>query len=698
MGATVARATPSQTELRADIAGAERRIKVFVSYSRADKAFASDLVLGLAACGFAPYIDRQDIAPGEDWERRLAGLIAEADSIVYIVSPDSLASKNCAIELQQGLELRKRILPVVWRPIDDALASPDLKRLNYIFFSGEGRTFAAGLNELAEALRTDIDWIREHTRLAELAGRWAARGQGADLLLRGGDIDAALTWQAGKPLTAPAITDDQADFIKASTDARAEAERRAKRARAGVLTAVSAAAVVFAGLAATAGWQWYSTEQQRAAKEVARREAMEARSVAEIERDNAKSANLRLGADVWLRTAPSDTGYYVVDSGWYPVVANYSGAIARVTREGGGHKPWLQTGFIIDGGLIHPRYKDEPLLVLYADQPTVARPLKWQPSRTPQDTLPPFDPESTQVWQPPTTPDDTTTANAPATPRIEEPRDTVPAMSDVDQKIFEQQQRDAAALKRQQERDAAAALAAGQPPAQTTLPTPVRTSTGATRPPGVAPRSPDDTLTADDPKLVQRFELSGQESQEPEVISVVFPALKPKDAPPDTPDVVLTASEMVWRTPVHLGGEEPFQIWRLSAPPPFGWRAIARKDIDCEAFGPLSGERTVAMLSIALPAENGPAPNALALNISQLLTRDIAQSITYTHSTNRASGGSPVFDLARETVFAVHVSSSPNLTGPRKGLRTGEGYSLRHLLDMARSSIKDAQLGPVCGE
>jgi TIR domain len=54
--------------------GTETRIKVFISYSRADKAFASELVLGLAACGFAPYIDRQDIAPGEDWERRLAGL------------------------------------------------------------------------------------------------------------------------------------------------------------------------------------------------------------------------------------------------------------------------------------------------------------------------------------------------------------------------------------------------------------------------------------------------------------------------------------------------------------------------------------------------------------------------------------------------------------------------------------------------
>ncbi len=166
------------------IQGVETRIKVFVSYSRADKAFANDLVLGLAACGFAPYIDRQDIAPGEDWEKRLEGLISEADSIVYVVSPDSLASENCAQELRQGLELRKRILPVVWRTVDDAAAPPEMKRLNYIFFSGEGRSFAAGLADLATALRTDIDWIREHTRLAELSGRWAARS--GHTLLRAG--------------------------------------------------------------------------------------------------------------------------------------------------------------------------------------------------------------------------------------------------------------------------------------------------------------------------------------------------------------------------------------------------------------------------------------------------------------------------------------------------------------------------------
>lgn len=625
-----------------DASGTETRIKVFISYSRADKAFASELVLGLAACGFAPYIDRQDIAPGEEWEKRLAGLISEADSIAYIVSPDSLASENCAIELRQAIELRKRILPVVWRPFDDAQAPPEMKRLNYIFFSGEGRTFAAGLSELASALRTDIAWIREHTRLADLAGRWAARGRGGEMLLRGDDIDTANQWLADKPITAPPITDDQADFIKASADARAEAERKRKRARAGLLSAVSAAAVVFAGLAAVAGWQW------TVAREGEQR-VTEAYGELDGAMQDVRSANLRLGAEVWLRTAPSDTGYYVVDSGWYPVAANYSGAIARVTRAGGGHATWMQTGFIIDGGLISPRFANEPLLVLYAENATLpARPLVWR--------------------QPPTTPDD-----------------TLPADSGEDRKIVAIREQEEEERRQEEERRR---LAAGQQVAPTTGMVPVETprTIASPRPVGAAPTSPSDTLAVDDPDLVQRIIDAEDVQQGSETITVQFPVLG--DAPP------LTASELVWRTPAHLGGEAPFQIWRLKGALPFGFRVIGADDVDCQGFEMTPRARTVAMLGIAIPAEGGPSPQALALNISELLDRTTAQAIHYTHSTNRASGGAPVFDLSTGDVFAIHISSAPDPDRP--GFRRGEGYSFRHLLDMARSGVKDSRLGPVC--
>ncbi|MEQ1610433.1 MAG: toll/interleukin-1 receptor domain-containing protein [Hyphomonadaceae bacterium] len=341
----------------------ETRIKIFVSYSRADKAFASDLVLGLAACGFAPYIDRQDIAAGEDWEKRLAGLISEADSIVYVISPDSLKSENCAEEFRQALALRKRILPVVWRPVDDAAAPAEMKRLNYILFTGEGRTFAAGLADLAAAVRTDIDWIREHTRLAELSRRWSARSRAPALLLRGDDIDAARNWMTDKPISAAAVTDEQADFIKASADARTEAEHKAMAARRGLLTAVSAVAVVFAGLAAVAAWQWQSASKAEGEAKVSRDEAVAAKNLLE-------SANMRLSARIGLQVAEYE-GRLTLPDGWFQTAAQFSGAVARVDRLNLDGVPAANSGFVIDGALVHPRYAGKALLLTGAPQARV---------------------------------------------------------------------------------------------------------------------------------------------------------------------------------------------------------------------------------------------------------------------------------------------------------------------------------------
>jgi hypothetical protein len=63
--------------------GAGEKLKVFISYSRRDSAaFADELMAGLEVAGFAPFLDRHDIAAGEDWEARLGGLIAQSDTVV----------------------------------------------------------------------------------------------------------------------------------------------------------------------------------------------------------------------------------------------------------------------------------------------------------------------------------------------------------------------------------------------------------------------------------------------------------------------------------------------------------------------------------------------------------------------------------------------------------------------------------------
>src|SRR5215468_7205492 len=195
------------------------KLKVFISYSRRDASeFADELVAGLELAGFAPFLDRHDISAGEDWEARLGGLIAQSDTVVFVVSPESVKSERCVWEVTQTGDFSKRLIPVIHKPVPDADIPQQLSRLQFVRFD-TGRGLARPLAELAEALRLDLDWIREHTRLGELAARWQARGRPESLLLRGDDLDAANAWAAQRKAGAPAITEGQCIFLHASEEA-----------------------------------------------------------------------------------------------------------------------------------------------------------------------------------------------------------------------------------------------------------------------------------------------------------------------------------------------------------------------------------------------------------------------------------------------------------------------------------------------
>lgn len=77
-----------------EVAG-ERKTNVFISYSRRDAEMANRLHAGLDALALNSYLDTHDIAAGEDWKARLGGLIESADTMVFLISPDSIASKVC---------------------------------------------------------------------------------------------------------------------------------------------------------------------------------------------------------------------------------------------------------------------------------------------------------------------------------------------------------------------------------------------------------------------------------------------------------------------------------------------------------------------------------------------------------------------------------------------------------------------------
>lgn len=218
-GAMVEGARPADKRVSPD-AG---QLRVFISYSRDDLDFADQLVVGLELTGFDATIDRQGISGGEDFQRRLGNLIREADTIVFVLSPSSAGSEMCGWEVDEAAKLGKRIIPVVCRPLDGASPPPRLKNLDYIFFYAEpkspGTGFASGLKRLASALNTDLDWLREHTRLLARAMEWDTANRVENRMLSGADIAEAKAWAARRPKGAPEPTALHLDFIRASETA-----------------------------------------------------------------------------------------------------------------------------------------------------------------------------------------------------------------------------------------------------------------------------------------------------------------------------------------------------------------------------------------------------------------------------------------------------------------------------------------------
>ena len=140
---------------------AARKAKIFISYSRKDIAFAGRLEAALTARGIEPLIDRHAIEDLEDWRKRIEALIVQADTIVFVLSPDAVASPECRKEVDFAASLNKRFAPVVCRTVADAAVPDALARIHRIDFVDA--PFDDRADRLVKALHTDLDWTSRNS-------------------------------------------------------------------------------------------------------------------------------------------------------------------------------------------------------------------------------------------------------------------------------------------------------------------------------------------------------------------------------------------------------------------------------------------------------------------------------------------------------------------------------------------------------
>ncbi len=168
---------------------------VFISYSRRNKEFVQKLHAALESTEREVWVDWENIPVAVDWWQEIQLGIELADTFVFVLSPDSVASKVCRQEIEAAIKHNKRLVPVVWQDVDPTKVHPELARLNWIFLRSQD-DFDKGFKGLLEALDQDLEYVRTHTRLLVRALEWDRHGRDTSYLLRGADLERAKQYLA----------------------------------------------------------------------------------------------------------------------------------------------------------------------------------------------------------------------------------------------------------------------------------------------------------------------------------------------------------------------------------------------------------------------------------------------------------------------------------------------------------------------
>lgn len=92
------------------------RLRVFFSYTAADKAHALKLRSLLSQRSNLRVFTTDLLSAGENWEPRLRNEISECDIFVVLLSPSALESSWVLHELGAAWGLKKPIIPIVTHP------------------------------------------------------------------------------------------------------------------------------------------------------------------------------------------------------------------------------------------------------------------------------------------------------------------------------------------------------------------------------------------------------------------------------------------------------------------------------------------------------------------------------------------------------------------------------------------------------
>lgn len=193
--------------------------QVFFSYSEKNLETMKQLGKTLRREGFTIWTNKADIKTGVEFQEEINRGIEAADSVIYLISSDSIQSKYCQDELDHAFAHNKRIISLLIEPTDIEHIPPRLRALQFIDCTQHQapESYQIATDKLIRELYEDADYYQQHKILLVKALKWQRQGSNPSMLLRGHNLQHFEAWlKVHKNRTQHAPLPVQEEFIAES--------------------------------------------------------------------------------------------------------------------------------------------------------------------------------------------------------------------------------------------------------------------------------------------------------------------------------------------------------------------------------------------------------------------------------------------------------------------------------------------------
>lgn len=168
----------------------------FICYDREEVRQRDSVIRALARHCITAWTHDKDITKGAEYGKAIERGIEEADNFLFFLSPKSVRSEYCIKELKHAVKYHKRIVPLLIEELPAEDIPEEIRDLQYIDFTdnNEQKDFDQDIDDILNILHHEQSYFEQHKILLARALKWEREGRKPSFLLRGFNLDNAVTW------------------------------------------------------------------------------------------------------------------------------------------------------------------------------------------------------------------------------------------------------------------------------------------------------------------------------------------------------------------------------------------------------------------------------------------------------------------------------------------------------------------------